>query len=277
MPSSTNVYRTSATTERFLRAPAAADWQMEFPLGSRSRLPSSLWSLTRFPHRLKKVVHAPVLGLDVANLQARKQVAHAVKLPRVLQIGERWRCGGVSKHAGLHPQHVVVENKVELARQGVEVALHLRLPQANRIRGTAAADEYDRFIKGIRDRLKQLPAESVLGKASVARYMREARRDVQQLGGYRLSPPSEAGSGPGRVKGRGDELSCLRQELYGGIDVGDGLRLGLVDKENGSSNLSGRALSCRLTDKANDQLKKWFEDDDAMERAMGGEYVLSYR
>ncbi|WOK96195.1 zeaxanthin epoxidase, chloroplastic [Canna indica] len=41
-----------------------------------------------------------------------------------------------------------------------------------------------------------------------------------------------------------------------------------------SSNLSGRALSCRLTDKANDQLKRWFEDDDAMERAMGGEWFL---
>ncbi|CAL9150106.1 zeaxanthin epoxidase, chloroplastic-like [Musa acuminata AAA Group] len=41
-----------------------------------------------------------------------------------------------------------------------------------------------------------------------------------------------------------------------------------------SSNLSGRPLSCRLTDKASDQLQRWFEDDDAMERAMGGEWYL---
>ncbi|KAG6519561.1 hypothetical protein ZIOFF_023055 [Zingiber officinale] len=38
-----------------------------------------------------------------------------------------------------------------------------------------------------------------------------------------------------------------------------------------SSKLAGRPLSCRLSDKASDQLKRWFEDDDEMERAMGGE------
>ncbi|XP_042470631.1 zeaxanthin epoxidase, chloroplastic-like isoform X1 [Zingiber officinale] len=41
-----------------------------------------------------------------------------------------------------------------------------------------------------------------------------------------------------------------------------------------SSKLAGRPLSCRLSDKASDQLKRWFEDDDEMERAMGGEWYL---
>ncbi|RYR28599.1 hypothetical protein Ahy_B01g052743 isoform B [Arachis hypogaea] len=40
-----------------------------------------------------------------------------------------------------------------------------------------------------------------------------------------------------------------------------------------SSKLEGRPLSCRLSDKANDQLRQWFEDDDALERAINGEYV----
>ncbi|XP_077250074.1 zeaxanthin epoxidase, chloroplastic-like isoform X2 [Tasmannia lanceolata] len=41
-----------------------------------------------------------------------------------------------------------------------------------------------------------------------------------------------------------------------------------------SSNLEGRSLSCRLTDKASNQLQRWFEDDDAMERALNGEWYL---
>nr|ACG42893.1 zeaxanthin epoxidase [Zea mays]BBM95905.1 zeaxanthin epoxidase [synthetic construct] len=41
-----------------------------------------------------------------------------------------------------------------------------------------------------------------------------------------------------------------------------------------SSKLEGRLLSCRLSDKANDQLYQWFEDDDALEEAMGGEWYL---
>ncbi|KAG8082217.1 hypothetical protein GUJ93_ZPchr0014g47203 [Zizania palustris] len=41
-----------------------------------------------------------------------------------------------------------------------------------------------------------------------------------------------------------------------------------------SSRLEGRPLSCRLSDKANDQLRQWFEDDDALEQAMGGEWYL---
>ncbi|CAN6270003.1 unnamed protein product [Urochloa humidicola] len=41
-----------------------------------------------------------------------------------------------------------------------------------------------------------------------------------------------------------------------------------------SSKLEGRPLSCRLSDKANDQLSRWFEDDDALEKAMGGEWYL---
>ncbi|KAL1370795.1 hypothetical protein HN51_000985 [Arachis hypogaea] len=41
-----------------------------------------------------------------------------------------------------------------------------------------------------------------------------------------------------------------------------------------SSKLEGRPLSCRLSDKANDQLRQWFEDDDALERAINGEWIL---
>ncbi|XP_020599670.1 zeaxanthin epoxidase, chloroplastic-like isoform X1 [Phalaenopsis equestris] len=41
-----------------------------------------------------------------------------------------------------------------------------------------------------------------------------------------------------------------------------------------SSKLEGRSPNCRLSDKASDQLQKWFEDDDALERALGGEWYL---
>ncbi|KAH0460019.1 hypothetical protein IEQ34_010682 [Dendrobium chrysotoxum] len=41
-----------------------------------------------------------------------------------------------------------------------------------------------------------------------------------------------------------------------------------------SSKLEGRSPTCRLSDKASDQLQKWFEDDDALERALGGEWYL---
>ncbi|GAB2282616.1 hypothetical protein Dimus_017155 [Dionaea muscipula] len=41
-----------------------------------------------------------------------------------------------------------------------------------------------------------------------------------------------------------------------------------------SSNLEGRAVCCRLSDKANDQLQRWFEDDEALERALDGEWFL---
>ncbi|KAK7331073.1 hypothetical protein VNO77_25285 [Canavalia gladiata] len=41
-----------------------------------------------------------------------------------------------------------------------------------------------------------------------------------------------------------------------------------------SSKLEGRPLSCRLSDKANDQLRRWFEDDEALERAINGEWIL---
>ncbi|XP_057743140.1 uncharacterized protein LOC130961331 isoform X2 [Arachis stenosperma] len=44
--------------------------------------------------------------------------------------------------------------------------------------------------------------------------------------------------------------------------------------EGNSSKLEGRPLSCRLSDKANDQLRQWFEDDDALERAINGEWIL---
>ncbi|KMZ57779.1 Zeaxanthin epoxidase, chloroplastic [Zostera marina] len=41
-----------------------------------------------------------------------------------------------------------------------------------------------------------------------------------------------------------------------------------------SSKLEGRSLSCRLTDKADNQLRTWFEDDDELERALCGEWYL---
>ncbi|XP_011005864.1 PREDICTED: zeaxanthin epoxidase, chloroplastic-like [Populus euphratica] len=41
-----------------------------------------------------------------------------------------------------------------------------------------------------------------------------------------------------------------------------------------SSKLEGRSLNCRLSDKASDQLQRWFEDDDALERALNGEWFL---
>nr|KYP43880.1 hypothetical protein KK1_034660 [Cajanus cajan] len=41
-----------------------------------------------------------------------------------------------------------------------------------------------------------------------------------------------------------------------------------------SSKLEGRPLSCRLTDKANDQLHRWFKNDEALERAINGEWIL---
>ncbi|KAI5079455.1 hypothetical protein GOP47_0004934 [Adiantum capillus-veneris] len=42
-----------------------------------------------------------------------------------------------------------------------------------------------------------------------------------------------------------------------------------------SSKLEGRVPSCRLTDKANGNLKKWFVDDDALERAVAAEWYLT--
>ncbi|KAG8478337.1 hypothetical protein CXB51_028066 [Gossypium anomalum] len=41
-----------------------------------------------------------------------------------------------------------------------------------------------------------------------------------------------------------------------------------------SSNLEGRSLSCRLSDKASDQLQSWFEDNDALEQTINGEWFL---
>lgn len=41
-----------------------------------------------------------------------------------------------------------------------------------------------------------------------------------------------------------------------------------------SSKLEGRPLCCRLSDKASDQLHTWFEDDDALERTINGEWIL---
>lgn len=41
-----------------------------------------------------------------------------------------------------------------------------------------------------------------------------------------------------------------------------------------SSTLEGRPICCRLSDKANDQLQRWFEDDDALERAINAEWFL---
>jgi zeaxanthin epoxidase len=66
---------------------------------------------------------------------------------------------------------------------------------------------------------------------------------------------------PGRVGGR----------FF--IKIGMPLMLSWVLGGN-SSKLEGRPLSCRLSDKANDQLGQWFQDDDALEQAMGGEWYL---
>ncbi|CAI9110172.1 OLC1v1010152C2 [Oldenlandia corymbosa var. corymbosa] len=66
---------------------------------------------------------------------------------------------------------------------------------------------------------------------------------------------------PGRVGGR----------IF--IDIGMPLMLSWVLGGNGSK-LEGRPQHCRLTDKANDELRKWFEDDDALERALKAEWFL---
>lgn len=66
---------------------------------------------------------------------------------------------------------------------------------------------------------------------------------------------------PGRVGGR----------VF--IDIAMPLMLTWVLGGN-SSKLEGRPLCCRLSDKANDQLRRWFTDDDALERAMSGEWLL---
>nr|UEN74741.1 zeaxanthin epoxidase [Silybum marianum] len=66
---------------------------------------------------------------------------------------------------------------------------------------------------------------------------------------------------PGRVGGR----------FF--IDIGMPLMLSWVLGGNGSK-LEGRAEQCRLTDKANDDLQNWFRDDDALERALTGEWFL---
>nr|GMD53916.1 zeaxanthin epoxidase, chloroplastic [Ipomoea batatas] len=63
---------------------------------------------------------------------------------------------------------------------------------------------------------------------------------------------------PGRVGGR----------FF--IDLAMPLMLSWVLGGNGEK-LEGRPKQCRLSDKANDQLRKWFDDDDALERAMNGE------
>ncbi|KAK9678542.1 hypothetical protein RND81_11G218200 [Saponaria officinalis] len=41
-----------------------------------------------------------------------------------------------------------------------------------------------------------------------------------------------------------------------------------------SERLEGRAPHCRLSERANTQLQRWFEDDDALERAISGEWFL---
>ncbi|CAA3019283.1 zeaxanthin epoxidase, chloroplastic [Olea europaea subsp. europaea] len=66
---------------------------------------------------------------------------------------------------------------------------------------------------------------------------------------------------PGRVGGR----------VF--IDVGMPLMLNWVLGGNGS-NLEGRSLQCRLSDKASDQLRRWFTDDDALERSLNADWFL---
>ncbi|KAL0343694.1 UNVERIFIED_CONTAM: Zeaxanthin epoxidase, chloroplastic [Sesamum angustifolium] len=66
---------------------------------------------------------------------------------------------------------------------------------------------------------------------------------------------------PGRVGGR----------LF--IDIGMPLMLSWVLGGNGSE-LEGRVQQCRLSDKANDQLRTWFTDDEALERALDADWFL---
>ncbi|XP_007047261.2 PREDICTED: zeaxanthin epoxidase, chloroplastic isoform X2 [Theobroma cacao] len=66
---------------------------------------------------------------------------------------------------------------------------------------------------------------------------------------------------PGRVGGR----------FF--IDLAMPLMLSWVLGGN-SSKLEGRSLSCRLSDKASDQLRTWFEDNDALEQTINGEWFL---
>lgn len=66
---------------------------------------------------------------------------------------------------------------------------------------------------------------------------------------------------PGRVGGR----------FF--IDIAMPLTLSWVLGGN-SEKLEGRPPSCRISDKASDQLQRWFEDDDALERALKGEWFL---
>ncbi|QCD91330.1 zeaxanthin epoxidase [Vigna unguiculata] len=66
---------------------------------------------------------------------------------------------------------------------------------------------------------------------------------------------------PGRVGGRfliGKVMPLMLNWVLGG----------------NSSKLEGRPICCRLSDKANDQLQTWFEDNDALERAINGEWIL---
>ncbi|THG00109.1 hypothetical protein TEA_012405 [Camellia sinensis var. sinensis] len=99
--------------------------------------------------------------------------------------------------------------------------------------------------------------------------------------------------GKGRVTLLGDSVHAMQPNLGQGgcMAIEDSYQLAMeLDKawersvESGSpidvvsslrsSNLDGRSLSCRLSDKANDQLRNWFEDDDALERAVNGEWCL---
>ncbi|XP_012079233.1 zeaxanthin epoxidase, chloroplastic [Jatropha curcas] len=66
---------------------------------------------------------------------------------------------------------------------------------------------------------------------------------------------------PGRVGGR----------FF--IDIAMPVMLSWVLGGN-SSKLEGRSQCCRLSDKASDQLRTWFEDDDALERALNAEWFL---
>nr|QED45764.1 zeaxanthin epoxidase [Petunia x hybrida] len=66
---------------------------------------------------------------------------------------------------------------------------------------------------------------------------------------------------PGRVGGR----------FF--IDLAMPLMLSWVLGGNGDK-LEGRIQHCRLAEKANGQLRTWFEDDDALERAISAEWLL---
>ncbi|TKW04673.1 hypothetical protein SEVIR_7G124900v4 [Setaria viridis] len=109
--------------------------------------------------------------------------------------------------------------------------------------------------------------------SALKRYEKERRLRVAIIHGFArmaaimatiYTPYLGVGMGP---------LSFLTKWIKFSIKYGVDMMLSWVLSGN-SSKLEGRPLSCRLSDKANDQLYRWLEDDDALEEAMCGEWYL---